>query len=65
MNNNFRGSEQIQMLLPLLLTASARRRGGFSRLNTQPSCTPVDASTAALRSAPHDSEPAWLAGPLL
>ncbi len=45
--------------LPLLLTASALRRGALSRLNTRPARTPVNAS----RTAAHDSGPVWAANP--
>jgi hypothetical protein len=31
--------------------------------NTQPARTPVNASTASLRTPPHDSGPMWLARP--
>src|ERR1700727_3045602 len=42
---------------------SALRMKTFSRLNTQPARTPVNASTTLLRVSPHDSEPMWLARP--
>src|SRR6516162_5041803 len=54
----------VRCCLPLLLTASASRRNGLSRLNTRPARTPVNASTLPLREAPHDSGPSWIAGPL-
>src|SRR3982751_4763780 len=37
----------------------------ISQLNTQPACTPVNASMAALRLATHDSGPGWIAIPFL
>src|SRR5260370_7466334 len=49
--------------LPLLLTGSASRTG-FSRLNTQPALSPVNASPPLLRAPPHDSGPLRLARPL-
>src|SRR4029078_9714533 len=49
--------------LPLLLTASAPRRNGLSRLNTWPARTPVNASSPPSQAAPHDSGPVWVAGP--
>ncbi len=42
---------------------SALRMKTFSRLNTQPARTPVNASTAPLPMLPHDSGPVWLARP--
>jgi hypothetical protein len=50
--------------LPLLLTGSASQTRFFSRLNTQPALSPVNASTAFLRAPPHDSGSSWLARPL-
>jgi hypothetical protein len=50
--------------LPLLLTGSASRTNCFSRLNTQPALSPVNASTAFLQTPPHDSGSSWLARPL-
>src|SRR5262249_33655519 len=35
----------------------------FSRLNTLPACTPVNASALPLRGQPHDSGPEWAAHP--
>jgi hypothetical protein len=54
---------RIQCGLPPLLTASAPRRHGLSRLNTRPARTPLDASAASLRTTPHDSGPVWVANP--
>jgi hypothetical protein len=51
--------------LPPLLTASASRRISFSRLNTRPAPSPVNASQPPSRAAPHDSEPVWFAKPSL
>ena len=51
--------------LPPLLTASASRRSSFSRLNTRPAPSPVNASQPPSRATPHDSEPAWFAKPSL
>ena len=45
--------------LPPLLTASASRRICFSRLDTRPAPSPVNASKPPSRAAPHDSEPVW------
>ena len=45
----------IRCCLPRIRTASALRRIGFSRLNTRPALSPVNASTTTLRSSPHDS----------
>ena len=42
---------------------SALRTKTFSRLDTQPARTPVNASTTTLRSPPHDSGPVWFARP--
>src|SRR5438309_12030526 len=42
---------------------SALRRRTFSRLDTQPARTPVNASTMPSRACPHDSGPVWLARP--
>ena len=50
--------------LPLLLTGSASRTNCFSRLNTQPALSPVNASPPPLRVPPHDSGSSWLARPL-
>src|ERR1041384_2520750 len=50
--------------LPLLLTGSASRTNCFSRLNTQPALSPVNASTAFLQTPLHDSGSSWLARPL-
>jgi hypothetical protein len=47
-------------------TLEQRRHSDFrplSRLNTQPACSPVNASRAALRLPAHDSGPDWLATP--
>src|SRR5258706_14958360 len=41
--------------LPLLLTASASRSKGLTRLNTRPARSPVNASAPPLRASPHDS----------
>jgi len=49
--------------LPLLLTASAPRRNGLSRLNTRPARAPVNASTPPSQAAPHDSGSVWVANP--
>src|SRR5580692_6729922 len=54
-----------QCCLPPLLTASASRRIVFSRLNTRPAPSPVNASAPPSRATPHDSEPAWFAKPSL
>src|SRR5215472_302053 len=54
----------VRCCLPLLLTASASRRNGLSRLNTRPARTPVNASPLPLREASHDSGPSWVASPL-
>src|SRR5208337_3374972 len=51
--------------LPPLLRASASRRNDFSRLNTRPAPSPVNASQPPSRATPHDSEPAWFAKPSL
>src|SRR5665811_1621226 len=51
--------------LPHDRTASASQRVTFSRLNTRPALSPVNASTTTLRSSPHDSGPTWLATPSL
>src|ERR1019366_4718028 len=56
---------RIRCCLPPLLTASASRRICFSRLNTRPAPSPVNASKPPSRAAPHDSEPAWFAKPSL
>jgi hypothetical protein len=55
-----------QCSLPPLLTASAPRRKGLSRLNTRPAGLPLlifDASAASLRTTPHDSGRCWVANP--
>jgi hypothetical protein len=44
-------------------TASAPRTSELSRLNTQPTPSPVNASTHASRRAPHDSGSVWIATP--
>ncbi len=56
--------------LPLISTASAPRgthrspgRAWFSRLNTRPARSPVNASSLPLRTTPHDSGPVWVATP--
>src|SRR5687768_18438169 len=50
--------------LPLPTTASAPRSlRAFSRLNTQPKRTPVNASPWPLRTTTHDSGPEWIATP--
>src|SRR5882724_8106496 len=49
--------------LPLFSTASAPRMNNFSRLNTLPTCTPVNASPTTSRMPAHDSEPSRLARP--
>ena len=46
-------------------TTSAPRMSEISRLNTWPTCSPVNASPAPLRAPAHDSGPAWLARPSL
>ena len=51
--------------LPPVITTSALGRIKFSRLNTRPALSPVNASTTTLRSSPHDSGPTWLAAPSL
>jgi len=48
--------------LPPLLTASASR-SWFTRLNTRPVRSPVNASAPPSRAAPHDSGPMWVANP--
>jgi len=56
-----RGTSRYRRLgwgLPLLLTASASR-SEFTRLNTRPVLSPVNASTPPSRAAPHDSGPLW------
>ncbi len=40
-------------------------RSILSRHNTQPVCTPVNASDISLPTYPHDSRPAWMANPSL
>src|SRR6266478_3931766 len=47
--------------LPHLLTASASRSNGLTRLNTRPARSLVNASTPPSRAAPHDSGPMWVA----
>jgi len=49
--------------LPLLLTASASRSKGLTRLNTRPARSPVNASAPPLRASPHDSGPVWVTIP--
>jgi hypothetical protein len=56
---------RIRCRLPPLLTASASRRNEFSRLNTRPAPSPVNASLPPSRATPHDSEPVWFAKPSL
>jgi site-specific DNA recombinase len=56
---------RIRCCLPPLLTASASRRTSFSRLNTRPAPSPVNASQPPSRATPHDSEPVWFAKPSL
>ena len=50
--------------LPLFRTGSASRFYSFSRLNTQPARSPVNASALPSRASLHDSGPLWLANPL-
>src|ERR1700730_18376346 len=50
--------------LPLTPTGSASRTRFFSRLNTQPALSPVNASPSGLPHATHDSGSLWLARPL-
>ena len=50
--------------LPLAATGSASRTKPFSRLNTQPALSPVNASPDGLLHPTHDSGPLWLASPL-
>src|SRR3990172_2301971 len=50
--------------LPLTATGSASRTKPFSRLNTQPTLSPVNASPDGLLHPTHDSGPLWLAKPL-
>ena len=50
--------------LPLSPTGSASRTKFFSRLNTQPALSPVNASPGGLLHSTHDSGPSWLARPL-
>ena len=50
--------------LPPSPTASASRSKCPTRLDTRPACSPVNASTLLLRTAPHDSGPMWVATPL-
>jgi hypothetical protein len=59
-----------QFCLPTISTASALRSDhrlcdgvSISRLNTWPIRTPVNASSAPLRTPTHDSEPVWVANP--
>ncbi len=56
---------RIRYCLPPLLRASASRRSSFSRLNTRPAPSPVNASQPPSRATPHDSEPVWFAKPSL
>ncbi len=50
--------------LPPASTRSASRTKPFSRLNTQPTLSPVNASPNGLLHSTHDSGPSWLARPL-
>ena len=50
--------------LPPASTGSASRTKPFSRLNTQPTLSPVNASPDGLLHMTHDSGPLWLATPL-
>jgi hypothetical protein len=50
--------------LPPASTRSASRTKPFSRLNTQPTLSPVNASPNGLLHSTHDSGPLWLASPL-
>src|SRR6266851_6647881 len=50
--------------LPLSPTGSASRTNDFSRLNTQPALSPVNASPGESPHPTHDSGPSWLARPL-
>lgn len=49
---------------PLTTTGSASRTKPFSRLNTQPTLSPVNASPNESLHSTHDSGPLWLARPL-
>ncbi len=49
--------------LPHCPTGSAPRMHNLSRLNTQPACTPVNASPKPSRAPTHDSGPVWAANP--
>src|SRR6266567_4796478 len=49
--------------LLLFSTASAPRMNNFSRLDTLPICTPVNASPTPSRMPAHDSEPSRLTRP--
>src|SRR6266487_5153566 len=49
--------------LLLFSTASAPRMNNFSRLDTLPTCTPVNASPTSSQMPAHDSEPSRLARP--
>ena len=49
--------------LPPDSTVSALRSITFSRLNTRPALSPVNASPMPSRTSTHDSEPTWLASP--
>jgi len=49
--------------LPDFWTSSALRLTHFSRLNTRPVCSPVNASPVALRLPAHDSGSLWFAKP--
>jgi hypothetical protein len=50
--------------LPLTARGSASRTKPFSRLNTQPTLSPVNASPRGSLRPTHDSGPLWLAKPL-
>src|ERR1700730_15866609 len=57
-------SRSVDCGLPLTPTGSASRTCLFSRLNTQPALSPVNASPSLLRAPPHDSGSLRLARPL-
>ena len=58
-----RFSRRLLPCMPGVSTGSASRIG-FSRLNTQPALSPVNASPSPLRAPPHDSGSLRLASPL-
>jgi hypothetical protein len=59
-----RRSHDAPLVLPSAeTTASAPRRRHLSRLDTQPTRTPVNASPRASRRTTHDSGPMWFARP--